>query len=148
MTPLRLLQVEHTQDDADLIERTLASGGYEVLARRVDDAESLRRELRERQWDLVIADYTVPGFSGATALSIVREQHPELPFIFVSSTMGEDAAVAAMRTGADDYILKHNLKRLAPAVERELLEASARREHHLASQRIAYLAYHDSLTGL
>ncbi len=148
MTPLRLLQVEDKQDDADLIERTLARGGYNVLARRVDDAESLRRELRERQWDLVIADYTVPGFSGATALSIVREQHPELPFIFVSGTIGEDAAVAAMRTGAHDYILKHNLKRLAPAVERELLEASARRERHVASQRIVYLAYHDSLTDL
>src|SRR5687768_1415831 len=102
MTPLRLLQVEDTQDDADLIERTLARGGYDVLARRVDDAQSLRRELREREWDLVIADYAMPGFSGATALAIVREQHPALPFIFVSRTIGEDTAVAAMRTGAHD----------------------------------------------
>ena len=148
MTPLRLLQVEDTHDDAVLIERTLASGGYDVFARRVDDADALRRELHESEWDVVIAGYTTPGFGGTTALAIVREQHPDLPFIFVSGTLGEDTAVAAMRTGAHDYIMKDNLKRLAPAVERELLEASVRRERHLASQRVAYLAYHDSLTSL
>ncbi len=117
MTPLRLLQVEDTQDDAALIERALARAGYDVLARRVDSAEALRRELHEAEWDLVIADYTMPGFSGTKALAIVREQHPDLPFIFVSGTIGEDTAVAAMRTGAHDYIMKDNLKRLAPAVE-------------------------------
>ncbi len=148
MTPLRLLQVEDTQDDAALIERTLASGGYDVFARRVDDADALRRELHESEWDLVIADYTMPGFSGTTALAIVREQHPHLPFIFVSGTIGEDTAVLAMRTGAHDYIMKDKLERLAPAVERELVEASVRRERHLAGQRVAYLAYHDSLTDL
>ena len=148
MTPLRLLQVEDTEDDAALIERALTRAGYDVLARRVDGAEALRRELHESEWDLVIADYTMPGFSGTKALAIVREQHPDLPFIFVSGTIGEDTAVAAMRTGAHDYIMKDNLKRLAPAVERELREASVRRERHLASQRVAYLAYHDSLTDL
>ena len=96
----------------------------------------------------MIADYTMPGFSGTKALSIVREQHPDLPFIFVSDTTGEDTAVAAMRTGAHDYIMRDNLTRLAPAVERELLEAAVRRERHIASQRVAYLAYHDSLTDL
>ena len=96
----------------------------------------------------MIADYTMPGFSGTKALAIVREQHPDLPFIFVSGTIGEDTAVAAMRTGAHDYIMKDNLTRLAPAVERELREAAVRRERHLANQRVAYLAYHDSLTDL
>jgi diguanylate cyclase (GGDEF)-like protein len=148
MTPLRLLQVEDTQDDAALIERALTRAGYDVLARRVDCAETLRRALHGAEWDLVIADYTMPGFSGTKALAIVREQHPDLPFIFVSGTIGEDTAVAAMRTGAHDYIMKDNLKRLAPAVERELREASVRRERYLASQRVAYLAYHDSLTDL
>ncbi len=148
MTPLRLLQVEDTPDDAALIERALARAGYDVFARQVSSAEDLRRELHESEWDLVIADYTMPGFSGTKALAIVREQHPDLPFIFVSGTIGEDTAVAAMRTGAHDYIMKDNLKRLAPAVERELREASVRRERHLASQRVAYLAYHDSLTDL
>ena len=148
MTPLRLLQVEDTEDDAALVQLALSRAGYDVLARRVDSAEGLRRELHQSEWDLVIADYTMPGFSGTKALAIVREQHPDLPFIFVSGTIGEDTAVAAMRTGAHDYIMKGNLSRLAPAVERELREAAVRRERHIANQRVAYLAYHDSLTDL
>jgi diguanylate cyclase (GGDEF)-like protein len=148
MTPLRLLQVEDTEDDAALVQLALVRAGYDVLARRVASAEALRRELYESQWDLVIADYTMPGFSGTKALAIVRELHPDLPFIFVSGTIGEDIAVAAMKTGAHDYIMKGNLTRLAPAVERELREAGVRRERHLANQRVAYLAYHDSLTNL
>jgi diguanylate cyclase (GGDEF)-like protein len=148
MTPLRLLQVEDREDDAALVERALSRAGYDVFARRVATAEALRHELHASEWDLVIADYTMPGFSGTKALAIVREQHPDLPFIFVSGTIGEDTAVAAMRTGAHDYIMKGNLKRLAPAVERELREATVRRERHLANQRVTYLAYHDSLTDL
>ena len=148
MTPLRVLQVEDTEDDAALVAAALTRAGYHVFARRVDTAEDLRMELEDSEWDLVIADYTIPGFSGTKALAIVREQHPDLPFIFVSGTIGEDTAVAAMRTGAHDYIMKANLARLAPAVERELREAAVRRERHLANQRVAYLAYHDSLTNL
>src|SRR5687767_2380089 len=148
MTPLRVLQVEDTEDDAALVAAALTRAGYHVFARRIDTADDLRRELEESEWDLVIADYTIPGFSGTQALSIVREQHPDLPFIFVSATIGEDTAVAAMKTGAQDYIMKGNLARLAPAVERELREAAVRRERHLANQRVAYLAYHDSLTDL
>ena len=148
MTPLRLLQVEDTEDDAALVHLALARAGYDIFARRVDTAEALRNELHGSDWDLVIADYTMPGFSGTKALAIVREQHSDLPFIFVSGTIGEDTAVAAMRTGAHDYIMKSNLARLAPAVERELREAAVRRERHMANQRVAYLAYHDSLTDL
>jgi diguanylate cyclase (GGDEF)-like protein len=148
MTPLRVLQVEDTEDDAALVAAALTRAGYHVHARRVDTAADLRRELEHGDWDLVIADYTMPAFSGTKALAIVREQHPDLPFIFVSGTIGEDTAVAAMRTGAHDYIMKANLARLAPAVERELREAAVRRERHLANQRVAYLAYHDSLTDL
>jgi diguanylate cyclase (GGDEF)-like protein len=142
------LQVEDIEDDAALIELALNRAGYNVYARRVASAKALRRELHQSDWDLVIADYTMPGFSGTKALAIVREQHPDLPFIFVSGTIGEDTAVAAMRTGAHDYLMKGNLNRLAPAVERELREAAIRRERHLANQRVAYLAYHDSLTDL
>ena len=148
MTPLRVLQVEDTEDDAALVQRALTRAGYDVFARRVDTADGLRSELHQSEWDLVIADYTMPGFSGTKALAIVREQHPDLPFIFVSGTIGEDTAVAAMKTGAHDYIMKGNLARLAPAVERELREATVRRERHIANQRVAYLAYHDSLTDL
>jgi diguanylate cyclase (GGDEF)-like protein len=148
MTPLRVLQVEDTEDDAALVAAALTRAGYDVSARRVDTADDLRRELDESEWDLVIADYTIPGLGGTKALAIVREQHLDLPFIFVSGTIGEDTAVAAMRTGAHDYIMKTNLSRLAPAVKRELREAAVRRERHLANQRVAHLAYHDSLTDL
>jgi diguanylate cyclase (GGDEF)-like protein len=148
MTPLRLLQVEDKEDDAALVAAALTRAGYRVHARRVDTASDLRHELDASDWDLVIADYTIPGFSGTKALAIVREQNPDLPFIFVSGTIGEDTAVAAMRTGAHDYIMKSNLARLAPAVEREMRDAAVRRERHLANQRVAYLAYHDSLTDL
>ena len=148
MTPLRVLQVEDTEDDAALVAAALTRAGYDVSARRVGTADDLRRELDESEWDLVIADYTIPGLGGTKALAIVREQHLDLPFIFVSGTIGEDTAVAAMRTGAHDYIMKTNLSRLAPAVKRELREAAVRRERHLANQRVAHLAYHDSLTDL
>jgi diguanylate cyclase (GGDEF)-like protein len=148
MTPLRVLQVEDTEDDAALVAVALTRAGYDVSARRVDTADDLRRELDESEWDLVIADYTIPGLGGTKALAIVREHHPDLPFIFVSGTIGEDTAVAAMRTGAHDYIMKTNLARLAPAVKRELREAAVRHERHLENQRVAHLAYHDSLTDL
>jgi len=148
MTPLRLLQVEDTEDDAILVQLTLMRAGYDVFARRVDTAEALRYELEQAEWDIVIADYTMPGFSGTKALALVRAEHPDLPFIFVSGTIGEDTAVAAMKTGAHDYIMKGNLKRLPPAVARELREAGVRRERQIANQRVAYLAYHDSLTDL
>jgi diguanylate cyclase (GGDEF)-like protein len=148
MTPLRLLQVEDTEDDAVLVARELTRAGYDVFSMRVDTAEALRHELDVAQWDVVIADYTMPGFSGSKALTIVRERDPDVPFIFVSGTIGEETAVAAMRTGAQDYIIKGNLARLAPAVERELKDAAVRRERNLANQRVAYLAYHDLLTDL
>ena len=147
MTPLRLLQVELAGDDALVLE-ALSGAGYEVYARRVDSAEALRRELHQSHWDLVIADYSMPGLGGTKSLAIVRENDPSLPFIFVSRIGGEDRAVDAIRAGAHDYLLKDNLRRLGPVVERELREATARRERHLASQRVAYLAYHDSLTDL
>ena len=148
MKTLRVLQVEDNEDDAQLVIRALRRAGYDVTSARVDNADALRRELISSSWDLVIADYTMPQFDGATALNLVRERDAELPFIFVSGTIGEDIAVAAMKIGADDYIMKGNLARLAPAVERELRDAAVRRERHLANQRVAYLAYHDPLTDL
>ena len=100
MTPLRLLQVEDTDHDAALVQLALTRAGYDIVARRVDCADALRRELLGARWDLVIADYAMPRFSGKKALAVVREQHPDLPFIFVSATIGEDNAVAAMETQA------------------------------------------------
>ena len=149
MTPrLRLLLIEDSEDDAALVVRALTRGGYDVTAERVDTPAALRSALDRQSWDVTIADYTMPGFSGTAALQILRERDADLPFIFVSGTIGEDSAVAAMKVGAHDYIMKGNLKRLVPAIERELREAAVRRERRRAEQRIAYLAYHDALTEL
>lgn len=125
---LSILVVEDSEDDSRLSIRELERAGYEVQHVRTDTEPALRAALAQRRWDLVISDYNVPGFGGPAALAIVRELHPDLPFIFVSGTIGEETAVAAMRAGANDYVMKSNLKRLAPAIERELREAAARRE--------------------
>jgi len=148
MVPLRVLLIEDDEQDGALVVRALTQAGYEVTATRVDTADELRRALASTPWDLAIADYTMPSFSGIEALEIVRSQGVDLPFIFVSGTIGEDVAVAAMKQGAHDYIIKGHLARLAPAVERELRDAAVRRERTRANERVAYLAYHDPLTGL
>lgn len=100
--PLRALIVEDSEDDCALLLRALRQGGYDVSHKRVDTAEALRNLLREHEWDCVISDFSMPGFSGISALKIVREKDPDVPFIFVSGTIGEDVAVNAMRVGAQD----------------------------------------------
>jgi diguanylate cyclase (GGDEF)-like protein len=147
-TTLHLLLVEDSAEDAVLIVDALEQGGYTVAMERVWAAGPLLDALDRQTWDIVIADYTMPGFSGAAALHLVRERQPDLPFIFVSGTIGEDTAVAAMRNGAQDYIVKGNLRRLAPAVDRELRDAVVRRDRTRAEERLAHLAYHDPLTDL
>jgi len=123
---LRVLLVEDSESDAKLILRALRAAGHEVAAERVDTAATLRAALLLKAWDVVISDWSMPQFSGRAALELVRELSP-LPLIIVSGTVGEDAAVEAMRAGARDYVLKDNLARLAPAVERELREGILRR---------------------
>jgi diguanylate cyclase (GGDEF)-like protein len=145
---LRILLIEDSKDDAALVVRTLTRGGYRVVFERVDTPEALEQALATRTWDLAIADYTMPRFSGTAALRLVRQRDADMPFIFVSGTIGEDAAVVAMKTGAHDYIMKGNLKRLVPAVDRELRDASVRRDRRRVEQRLEHLAYHDPLTDL
>jgi diguanylate cyclase (GGDEF)-like protein len=145
---LRVLLVEDSEDDAVLIARELTRGGYQVTFRRVDTAETLLAAFDGERWDLAIGDFSMPKFCGTAALALVRQFDPELPFIFVSGTIGEDAAVAAMRSGAQDYLMKGSLKRLVPAVERELREVASRRSRRHAEERLAHLAYHDALTDL
>jgi len=148
MTRLHLLIIEDSEDDAAIVMRELTKAGYEVVVTRVDTADALIDALKDCNWDVAIADYKMPSFSGTQALEIVRQQCADLPFIFVSGTIGEDVAVAAMKAGAHDYIMKGNLKRLVPAVERELREAAVRRERTRATERVNYLAHHDPLTDL
>lgn len=147
-TPLRVLIVEDSEDDAFLLVRALRHGGFDPSWVRVDTATALVDAMDRGPWDLVVADFTMPRFSGTDALALVRARDADLPFIFVSGTIGEDVAVEAMKTGAHDYIMKGNLRRLVPAVRRELREAEMRREHRLIAARVHHLAYYDALTDL
>jgi DNA-binding NtrC family response regulator len=124
---LRLVLVEDSEDDARLILHELHRGGYKVTARRVDTPHALASVLADGEWDLVISDHNLPQFSAPAALRLVRERARDLPFIIVSGSMGEDLAVAAMKAGAADYLVKGQLIRLAPAVRRELADAEQRR---------------------
>jgi len=148
MRPLRTLIVEDSVDDTELLLHALRRGGYEPEYARVDTPESMGAELRTREWDIVFSDFTMPRFNAFDALSLLRDSGLDLPFIIVSGTIGEDRAVIAMKAGAHDYILKDNLKRLAPAVDRELREARVRRERREADETIRRLAYTDPVTDL
>ena len=126
-TPLRLLIVDDSENDALLIERELAKNGYDLYCERVYTPETLQSALAATEWDIVISDFIMPRFSGLDALRMVKEGGYGIPFIIVSGKTGEDTAVAAIKAGADDYIMKWHLARLAPAVGRELIEAAHRR---------------------
>ncbi|MHB1530152.1 MAG: sensor domain-containing protein [Acidiferrobacteraceae bacterium] len=126
--PLRALIIEDSADDSEILARALTRGGYALSYERVDTEAALETALDTQCWDIVFADYSMPRFSGAQALACVRARGDEIPFIFVSGTIGEDVAVSAMKAGAQDYLMKGHLKRLVPAVERELRDSEHRRE--------------------
>jgi PAS domain S-box-containing protein len=133
---LRVLIVEDSEDDAILLIRELRNGGYDVLYERVETRESLKAALEQKQWDLIISDYIMPNFSGVAALHVLKDKEIDLPFIIVSGNIGEDVAVSAMKEGVHDYLVKGRLKRLIPAIERELREAEIRRGRRLAEKTI------------
>jgi two-component system, cell cycle sensor histidine kinase and response regulator CckA len=136
MTQLRVLIVEDSEDDLLLLLRELRRGEYALDYVRVETAVEMQAALDRQGWDIVIADYTLPRFSAPAALELLQHQQRDLPFIIVSGTIGEDAAVAAMRAGAHDYLLKDNLVRLLPAVARELREAQERQKRLDAEQAL------------
>ena len=117
--PLRVLIVEDRPDDAELILSALRGGGFDPVWERVETADGLRAALVAGPWDVATSAYAMAAFGAPAALGIVRAADPDLPFVVVSETVGEDAAVALMRAGASDYVRKHELPRLAPAIERE-----------------------------
>jgi two-component system, cell cycle sensor histidine kinase and response regulator CckA len=136
MNPLlHILIVEDSEDDLLLLLRELRRGGYTPDYVRVETADEMQAALDRQPWDIVIADYTLPRFSAPEALELLQQQQ-DIPFIIVSGTIGEEAAVAAMRAGAHDYLLKDNLTRLVPAVERELREANERQQRLWAEQAL------------
>lgn len=148
MNVLRVLLVEDSENDALLLLRELQRANYKPTVLRVESEDSMIAALQEQNWDVVITDHNMPGFSSQEAIKIAQSHCPDLPVIIVSGSIGEDLAVAAMKMGAHDYIMKDNLKRLVPAIERELREADMRRSHRIAEATIHHLAYHDHLTGL
>ncbi|HLT92679.1 MAG TPA: response regulator [Woeseiaceae bacterium] len=125
---LRLLVVEDSEADTELICRELQRGGYAVDVRRVDTEADFVAALENAEWDLIISDFSMPRFDGLRAYELFRDLGYDIPFIFVSGAMGEERAVQAMKAGARDYILKGHLGRLNAAVQRELAEAEARRK--------------------
>ena len=125
---LNILLVEDSEDDALLLMRYIQRNGFEVIFNRVIDRTTMIESLQRQSWDIVIADYALPAFSGIAALEILKERKIDIPFIIVSGTIGEDVAVQAMKAGAHDYVMKGNLARLIPAIQREMAEAEIRRE--------------------
>ena len=135
--PLRVLIVEDYEDDALLLLRELRRGGYDPVYERVDTAGTMEAALDEREWDLVIADHSMPAFSSFAALELLRDKgFTDMPFIIVSGQIGEHVAVEAMKAGAQDYLMKDNLARLNTAIERELREAEGRRERRRAEEEL------------
>jgi signal transduction histidine kinase len=140
---LRVLLVEDSDDDVELVTRELTRGGYELDCVRVQTQSAFKAALGSRDWDIILSDYSLPGYDGLTALADLRATGKDLPFILVSGTIGEAGAVATMKAGARDYVLKADLARLPVAVQREVREASVRvqqarmREQLVISERMA-----------
>jgi len=131
---LRILSLEDDQDDAELNQKMLSSRWPQCELVRVDNRDDYLAALEQGNIDVILSDYTMPGFDGGTALELAREKRPEVPFLFVSGTIGEDSAIEALKNGATDYVLKHRLMRLVPAVDRALREAEERAERERAEE--------------
>lgn len=148
--PLRVLIVEDSPEDTELLLLELRQGGFDPTFHRVDTAEGMMSALNDQEWDIVIADYVMPNFNGMAALNLLQEMAVDLPCIIVSGKIGEDAAVEAMRSGAHDYFIKGQLARLMPAIRRELDEARIRRERRRDEEvlRQQLAAMESSLDGM
>jgi sigma-B regulation protein RsbU (phosphoserine phosphatase) len=133
---LRILIVEDSEDDALLLLRELQKYGYEPVVERVETRKEMREAITSQDWDVILTDYIMPSFSGLDALQMVQEHGLDLPFIIVSGKIGEETAVELMKAGAHDYIIKGNLARLAPAIEREMQEAETRRRRKAAEAEL------------
>lgn len=136
MTFLRLLLLEDTQDGKLLLLNAFKNAGYALVHQRVQTAGELISALESASWDVIISNFQMPHFSSMQALHLLNTSQYDIPFIIISRAIGEELAVEAMRAGADDYLMKDNLKRLVPAVERAMREAKNRRQHRQAEQEL------------
>jgi two-component system, NarL family, sensor histidine kinase UhpB len=137
---LKVLIVEDSERDAALLVRELQRAEYSPVHTRVETAQDMKDALANREWDIILSDYVIPGFGGLAALQVLHDRKLDIPFIVVSGQIGEDVAVEAMKAGANDYIMKGNLKRLGPAIERELADAENRKKRHQAEEDLERLA--------
>lgn len=131
---LCILNVEDNEADAELNKAMISARWPQTELVRVDTRADFIARLEERKFDLIFSDFTMPGFDGREALNIARERCPDTPFLFVSGTIGEDTAIEALKNGATDYVLKHRLMRLIPAVDRALRESEERAERDRAER--------------
>ncbi|MDC0664285.1 GGDEF domain-containing response regulator [Marinobacter sp. SS21] len=145
---LKILLVDDSEDDAFLLLRELKKGGADPEYTLVDSEDTMAAALRDGNWDIVITDHNMPGFSSFQALELTKRYSADLPVIIVSGTIGEGVAVSAMKAGAQDYIMKDNLSRLLPAIDREVRESSVRKAKRQAESTLEHMAFHDSLTDL
>ena len=134
--PLNVLIIEDSENDALLILRELRRGGYDPYHEQVQTAEEMEASLEKQSWDIVLSDYSMPNFNGIHALKLLQEKEIDIPFILVSGLIGEETAVEAMKAGASDYIMKNNLLRLVPAIQRELREARIRKDRRQAREAL------------
>ena len=133
---MRLLLIEDVADDALLIVHEVQRGGYEVSWERVDTARALTAALQREPWDVITCDWVMPQLSAPAALALLQEHGVEAPIIIVSGEVGEEVAVTAMKVGAHDFVSKHKLTRLCPAIERELRDAESRRARKRAEDAL------------
>ena len=133
---LAVLNIEDSESDSDLIARLFKKAGYEITFERIETSTQMQVELKKHAWDIIIADHSLPQFDSFAALALLHEEGMDIPFVVVSGLLGEETAVAIMKAGAQDYLLKNDLTRLMPAVERELEYAKLRREHRLAEEEL------------
>lgn len=134
--PLRILHLEDDANDVELVRRAIVAHGIDAQVDAFDTHFDFVSALEEGDYDLILADYTLPSFDGLSALAIAREKNSCIPFIFVTGTMGEEKAVETLKNGATDYVLKHNLARLVPSIIRALREAEERYERRKAQEAL------------
>jgi PAS domain S-box-containing protein len=150
---LRVLNVEDSERDVEIICRHLSAAGYDLFAQRVETADAMKTALDTAEWDIILCDYSMPRFNALSALAVLHNSGLDIPFIIISGTVGEELAVEAMLTGSDDYLPKDNLTRLVPAIRRELEEAEnrhARRgaEERLRASEVELLALFEAMTDV
>jgi PAS domain S-box-containing protein len=136
---LRTLVIEDSQEDTELIIREIERGGYSVESARVETKAAMQQSLADRAWDVILCDYSMPRFSALAAIETLRASGMDIPFLVISGTIGEETAIAILKAGAHDFLLKGKLARLVPALEREVREAEARRSHREAQSRYQLL---------